>query len=343
MFQNCSRQLGQNALIFKSAASNALCDDNHLDNCGSKPLKTDANILNYTALGIHKLTFKYESPKNMSSLAIKVPFRHVLVNFLSSIYVENFILRKSFLYRSMIHDMIAKFRASSSPRFTAKDSCVAVHIRRGDRTVLYGDYRMNEELSDKFVLEYCKNATNPNENPKKCVLKPGGPLVSGRQCESWDKGCGTYPFQLIKLEDVVTRTPSLVGPHIKNMVIATDDPSWLNYQIQVMKTKHPDWNIYSLPDPSQSAQAKPVYDANGDEVLLENEPYRGYLKMRTKMGTQSGVFMFASLQLMRQCSGLFAHFDSQFAEYVLQQMCVQHANKKYVCPPTFDFRLLKSF
>ena len=37
----------------------------------------------------------------------------------------------------------------------------------------------------------------------------------------------------------------LVGPDVKNLVVASDDPAWVEAQIAKMKVLSPEWNIYT--------------------------------------------------------------------------------------------------
>eukprot|EP00601_Ochromonadales_sp_CCMP2298_P024992 CAMPEP_0173288174 /NCGR_PEP_ID=MMETSP1143-20121109/10257_1 /TAXON_ID=483371 /ORGANISM="non described non described, Strain CCMP2298" /LENGTH=178 /DNA_ID=CAMNT_0014226883 /DNA_START=551 /DNA_END=1090 /DNA_ORIENTATION=- len=139
---------------------------------------------------------------------------------------------------------------------------------------------------------------------------------------------------------VVEKAEGLVGPHIRHMVVATDDPAWLSREIATVRAggQAPGWSFHFV-------QA-PLSDNPSDNP----SPELSYLHQRTG-GVAAGAFFFAQMQALSQCEGLVAHFGSGVAYEVYAMMCFQHgalgpsagAEAVYgVCPSIFDWRADKS-
>jgi hypothetical protein len=67
-------------------------------------------------------------------------------------------------------------------------------------------------------------------------------------------GCsehGGLMFASVNLSHVIEKAAMLVGPDVKNLVVASDDPPWVERQIAKMKILSPEWNIYTLAPPRQ--------------------------------------------------------------------------------------------
>lgn len=227
-----------------------------------------------------------------------------IVDLSNAAYSHLFLVRKTAFYRSKIAALIHKFRNGSHPHFPASAACVAVQIRRGDRAI----------PGHIDPVEWCYNASHK-------LPCNGGHCVG-------DFGCserGGIPFAAINLSHVIEKVPVLVGPDVKNIVVASDDPDWVHRQIAAVKKTDPSWNFYTLPHPELPPDVK----------LSVKEEYR-YL--RSAAGTQSGVFLFASIELARQCSGFIAHLGAGGAMIYQQYLCLGHAGLTGVCPPTYDFR-----
>ena len=227
------------------------------------------------------------------------------VDLTSAAYVHRFLVRPNHFYRSRIAQMIHRFRASSSPHLNATARCVAVQLRRGDRAI-------PEHLDP---VEWCYNASHKLP-------------CNGGYCNP-DLGCsenGGVPFASINLTHVIEKIPVLVGPDVKNIIVASDDPDWVERQIIKMKLLAPEWNIYTLSPPRLR------------EVVPRDEPIPGYHYMRAEGGTESGTFLFASLELATQCEGFIGHMGSGSTMMYHQYMCLNHAGTRGICPPTYDMR-----
>jgi len=248
-------------------------------------------------------------PYNRSYVLAHYKKRDVLntIDLTTVVYMHRFLLRQSAFYRSKIAEIIHKFRESSSPHLDATASCVAVQLRRGDRAI---PAHLDPE-------EYCYNATHKLP-------------CDGGYCNP-DLGCnenGGVPFAAINLSHVVEKVPMLVGPLVKNLLVFSDDPHWLQLQIAAMKKISPSWNIYTLPAPKPKEE----------EPKHTHEPSAGYHYMRSEGGTESGTFLFASIELASQCDAFIGHLGSGSTMMYHHYMCMNHAGMSGVCPPTYDMR-----
>jgi len=230
-----------------------------------------------------------------------------IIDLTAAAFIHKFLLRQNAFYRSKVAQIIHKFRVSSSPHLDATASCVAVQLRRGDRAI---PAHLDPE-------EYCYNATHKLP-------------CDGGYCNP-DLGCnenGGVPFAAINLSHVVDKVPMLVGPLVKNLLVFSDDPHWLQLQIAAMKKISPSWNIYTLPAPKPKEE----------EPKHTHEPSAGYHYMRSEGGTESGTFLFASIELASQCDAFIGHLGSGSTMMYHHYMCMNHAGMSGVCPPTYDMR-----
>lgn len=256
------------------------------------------------------------SPDAPIALAVR-PFDWKNVSWTSHIpsmekvtFLYQFLLRPTSLYRSKIYELLHKFRRLYAlADLDAVTPCVAAQLRRGDRLIPH----------HLDPIEWCYNASHHL-------------LCNGKHC-SEEFGCGAsggVAFSAINLSHVVDKVPVLVGPSVKNVVVASDDPDWVHSQIALMKEEAPGWNFYTLPHPQLPEDMKQV-----DEKTKQRMEYQ-YL--RSEGGTESGAFLFASIELATHCSGFVGHMKSGMAAMFYHSMCSSHAGLIGVCPPFYDFR-----
>lgn len=132
-------------------------------------------------------------------------------------------------------------------------------------------------------------------------------------------GCGSaVPFGGIPFEAYLRAAALLLEPgQPKVAFVVTDgDGRWIDEQ---RKQRHMHaWTIHVLP-------AHPLH------------------KLRA---TINGATLFASIELIQQCSGLVGHSSSTFALLLRALMCVRHGpsnNTRFgECPKYYDFRELSS-
>ena len=277
----------------------------------------------------HNLTYarSYQKTKN------RCMFSHVGSD--SAAFMYAFLLRKSALYRSRVAKILHTFRnpPAGERRLNASASCVAVHLRRGDRIV-------HVPKNTNFT-EYCYNTTHNLP-------------CNGGHCDP-DAGCGDDPrqppFAAITLRHVLDKVPMLVGSGIRNVFVASDDSSWVEQQIREVRATDPSWNVFTLSAPkSKSSNSSSNSNSGGDKdkskdkgktvdpYLGDQEPYDGYFYMRSHGGTASGSYLMASMELVTQCEGFIGHMGCGGTMLHYQYMCIQHAGTRGVCPPIYDLR-----
>ena len=59
--------------------------------------------------------------------------------------------------------------------------------------------------------------------------------------------------------------------------------------------------------------------------------------IRSDGATESGSYLFASMELASQCQAFIGHFSSGSSLMQYWNMCFNHNGKKGLCPPTYDF------
>lgn len=250
-------------------------------------------------------------------------------------YMFGFLFRMNSFYRSRVAKIVHQFREAHSPYFDSSTRCVAVHLRRGDRVM-----RVPEGIN---YTAYCYNATNNLP----CTDAPGG------ECDT-DAGCGTDPSQppfiAITLSHVLDKVSLLVGSPSKGnepqpvIYVASDDSDWVEREIARVGRESPPatprWKIVTLRAPKlprhSSNNSKEAADT--DPFLGDQEPYPGYFYMRSQAGTESGTYLFASMELATQCEAFIGHMGCGGTMLHYQYMCMQHAGKKGICPPVYDMR-----
>jgi hypothetical protein len=263
--------------------------------------------------------FMYTLPYDRN-LALKNKIQEI--NHMEATFNFNFLLRPNAFYRSKIDTLIHSFRVNSSPHFNASASCVAAHVRRGDRI---------KNIANINMTQWCFNATRKTDAKQNLCLNEDKELKPCIEFGSIiDYGCYNVPFGSVTLKHVLKNVEKLVGPNKPNVVLFSDDMTWMKEEIKKLNennnntSKH--WNVYYLPfQPTTMKKNK-----------IKNE-YEEYKYMRSEASTDSGVYFYASLKLAQQCVGLVAHFGSAVAVMFYGAMCSQHASMYGLCPPVYNF------
>jgi hypothetical protein len=233
---------------------------------------------------------------------------------------NNIYLRKNSFYRFKIQEYYKEFyerypflRREMNYFQPAETEfrCIAAHVRRGDR-IVYG-----ENMTD-----YCK--THQSHRDAGC----GGPV----------------PFGMVSLDGVVKNAELLVNKNSTNaeengkkkkynLVIASDDPFWLEEQKELYDKAHPDseWNIVTI---------FPSSEFNFTRTTFENqEKYLNAIRFLRYLGkTKSGVLFHSTIQLFQECDGFLGHFGSGVAWMLFRAMCHRNNLGKGICPPVYDLR-----
>ena len=247
-----------------------------------------------------------------------------MLNYVSSemAFSYAFLLRKSFFYRSRVAKILHAFRnpPPGEKRLKASASCVAVHLRRGDRVL-----GLPKDIN---YTEYCYNSSH-------------NLLCNGRMCDP-DSGCSATnplqpPFAAITLRHVLDKIPLVVGDDVKNVFVASDDVSWVEQQIQEVRAMDPSWNIFFLPAPNNNNNNS--NSSNNSNSLDTFKTLKAkYFYMRSHGGTESGTNLMASMEIATQCEGFIGHMGCGGTSLHYEYMCIQHAGTRGICPPTYDLR-----
>lgn len=227
---------------------------------------------------------------------------------LGSIFYTAIFLRRNFDFRSRSAKLIQNLRQSSKPVFNANDHCVAIHIRHHDRVKLGHD-----------MLKYCQDfVRNPDGS---CYNRTNNQPIEPDCGNGWDidYGCTTaVPFGGISFGDYLKAADTLIGPNMfgnqsRTVFIMTDDGEWVKRESQPYLKN---WTIHTMP-------AQPKHRSRA---------------------TINGATLFASMELVQQCSGLVGHSLSAFTVLLRAIMCVKHGPKNNIqfgkCPKFYDFGTL---
>lgn len=310
--------------------------------------------------------------KNRSNRRLSAGSSKLLTSF-ASIYQNLFLSRPNGFYRHRIDTLIHETRQQYHPHFTSTSQCVAVHIRRGEKS----GYNVN-------MTQWCINATHDIN----LLLEMRSPKRLLWDCQSFDNsdllvkcpktiaeivdyGCLTTPFGAITLQHVIDKVRYLVSPSSTNtnLLVLTDDPLWLQKQILQLKSspKYKAWKIFTLLRPSavlsshneESSTSGAINEgdssSNGLLNLLSSQ-FTSQLSLsalsslslkdwidsisyyRYRNATENGVTLYASLKLVKQCKAFIGHFGSGISSMLYSSMCIEHSGLHGVCPPYYDFQ-----
>jgi hypothetical protein len=228
------------------------------------------------------------------------------------------IFRPNYNLRSRVLTTLAELEEHKHIPFPlGKTECVAVHIRRGDRTrnltipiTEYCGYYKSAGLAQGKCTPFDLAVAN-SRLPKELNL----PIVGDCQ-QLTDIGCFHYhPFGSLSLVDYLERA-SLVVPSAHAAFVMTDDGPWLEQQLAELpssKSAVSNWQVGYLP-----ARERSRLDQNGTRYTTD---------------------FWASIAAARQCAGFVGHFGSGVSQFVFEAMCFQHGSHTGICPPTSDIGL----
>jgi hypothetical protein len=140
-----------------------------------------------------------------------------------------------------------------------------------------------------------------------------------------DFGCQGVPYASVTLHHILESAAKIVDPSVRTIVVSTDDEEWLEEEKIKVKETHADWKIVNVAAPKLGSSNK---NANYDF-------------MRFGAGTSSGVLLYGSIELSRQCEGFVGHFGCGGTMMFYKAMCARHSQWDNVCPPSFDVRSIE--
>ena len=171
------------------------------------------------------------------------------------------------------------------------------------------------------MIAYCKDFVRRPDGS--CFNKSSGLPWLEPDCKyRWDANyacSAAVPFGGITFQAYLQAAELLFDREMKaekkTVFIMTDDGAWVDQEKKVYLDSS-SWNIHVMPAPP---------------------------KHRTR-ATINGVTLFASIELVQQCSGLVGHSVSAFTVLLRALMCVKHGpvhNIRYgECPKFYDFAKL---
>lgn len=334
-----TRHVG-NAVLSDKATSDGV----FIDKCGngddSAKTKQIKNRFGHAKLP-HQTYIEKES-LNPPNFKFAAPYNKTLFEFYNAygafqarnaMFDYLFMTRPNAFYRVKMQELVHEMRSRNKPYFTSNIPCIAVQLRRGDRS----GYGIN-------MNEFCSNSSYDSELTKHNDLTtPRRGCVNFYNHSEFDKcpdyeglqdfGCYTVPFGSVTLQNVVDKVQLLVNPIIYDLLVFTDDPIWLEEEIQSLSKRAPQWRIHALKSPTLPSE----YTSEYIHATVQN-----YIKaidyVRSGGATASGIYLQSSLRLAQQCSAFISHFGSGVASLFYAAMCIQHGNKYGVCPPQYDLR-----
>lgn len=231
------------------------------------------------------------------------------------LFVHGVLYRLSYLYRTEVTTHILKMRATNQIPFAigtdTTESCVAFHMRRGDRT-----------LSGVDMKEYCYIQTkNHTITLDDCLNSLDTINCAGLE----DYGCfSTHSFGEVTIDMLVRRAVDLV-PDVKHYFIMTDDASGkIHSEIHSWKSEH----TSEIPGLDGGKAQFSVLAAHPHARVSSLYPEENHLA--------NGVNFWASIEIARQCTAFVGHFGSSISIMVYQAMCHHHRGVTGQCPLAAD-------
>lgn len=224
-------------------------------------------------------------------------------------------------FSQQVQRQINDFRHSFSPPFDPNVSCVALHIRRNDRSIRHMD--------GPQIKEFCASRSKYDENTGQLLVDESkkwhdekGPMSHGR----WmDLGCHLkVPYGAATFEHFFNAS-LILDPDIKNIFVMTDDRVALAKDITQLTGKSIDVNA--------SAASHIHFQHKGVNVYN----YAASLKHRDRTMDSSAEF-WSAIRIAQQCKGFVAYHESSAAAKMINlNMCSYHDGQYKSCPSLFNF------
>ena len=238
--------------------------------------------------------------------------------------------------RSRVHRVIQdSYKSRAIPFVLGKDACVAMHIRRGDRTVHYPVNNTSQEDGSKKdpepgIISFCRlftkngriaghNCSTNDLIPMHGYRPPGEGFIDCQRLA--DLGCFCdHPFGSLTLIDYLYKSQRIY-PHAHNVFIMTDDNEWLQDQKKKLKKSNTNVSHYTIGTLYSDPYAR-----------LEHHPVT---KKKTN-GTKSTLDFWSGVAISKYCQAFVGHFGSAVSDLIYSSMCFQHDVYTGLCPPAVD-------
>ena len=265
----------------------------------------------------------------INSLGITKQFAPDKVSVLVS---HGLLFRPNFNLRSRIYVKLKDLAVTGDiPFHLGNAECVAVHIRRGDRSLKFDSDDGKGKKSTMNMREYCKLwLRNGNITRNSCTSQ----LLQDVKTESrtalgvpschrlLDLGCfGAHSFGELSLTDYLLKAKTL-SPSISNAFVLSDDGLWLTDQVKKLPlsgTEVAHYKVGKLPAENE-ARIRTQFKSDGSK----------------RNGTGYSVDFWASVAVARQCRSFVGHFGSAVSELVYEAMCFHHGKITGRCPHAAD-------
>jgi hypothetical protein len=248
---------------------------------------------------------------------------HIATSFMFGLHY-----RQSLGFRSLVQQVVERTRFSAHfGQLRPTDSCVALHVRKDDRTLPGLEGRMRD---------WCRDHTNSAAKSRE-QAPTGSHHGFHLSYGVWmDFGClYSLPYGDAGLEHFLNASLAMF-PDERNIFVMTDDPDWLD------KSARRVLGVSSLASPvregkevagTERRSAAPQY-AN---LRLFPLASRRLLELPGTDLYEANAEFWASIELARQCRGLVLHPGSAAARFIAQALCFRSRGTDYLrCPDIFD-------
>lgn len=227
-------------------------------------------------------------------------------------------------FSQQVQKNINDFRLSFSPPFNPNVSCIAIHIRRNDRSI--------KGMNGSQISEFCRSRSKYDEKSKELVVdlskewhdKSSKTISHG----TWmNLGCRLkLPYGSATFDHFFNAS-LILDPSIKNIFVMTDDRVALANDVSLLTGKTVDGD----------AASHLHFQHRGVNVYN----YAASAKHRDRT-MQSSAEFWSSIRIAQQCKGLVAYYESSAAAKIINMnMCSYHDNKYKSCPLLFNFAVKK--
>lgn len=209
--------------------------------------------------------------------------------------------RLNFDFRSQIAEYLYHFKLTQTKPFPPIGDCVALHIRRGDRSP-----KKEEMLSeDHNARDWCR--THQKMSNGSCFNADTNEVILD-ESYCWhiaDYGCNTKtPYGSLVLSEFLAA--SRVVSNSSNVIIITDSSDAIEVELEAIKEER---NIFLLPTPH----------------------------FHRAKSTANGIAYIAAIELASQCPAFVGHSGSAVTMFMMRVMCARHVGIYGSCPKFYDF------
>lgn len=221
-------------------------------------------------------------------------------------------------FQQMVQMRKHAFYESTSPSFLPTNRCVAIHIRRNDRTLkAVKSGEMDAWCQKRSIVD---DYGNIQVDPKS-LDENGNKMGIGKFC---DMGCGMrLPYGDATLEHYLNAS-HVLSPDINNVFIMTDDAIPLQKEIEQY---------------NNNIALKSHLNNKNIHLMAASADHR-------KPSLSSAADFWAAVNIAQQCQSIVGYIAASAAStFIYEAMCYHHGvgshSKFYTCPPVYGLRTQK--